>query len=255
MSETLSLQNGVEDIVSSYETKIENIDSLFDPTQFIFSEFQGDLLKLNHLIEEINAQLRDVLAKNENLRKKDFDRMTQGILSIQIEEENEIRDVINSYFAEQRQMIALLRDHLAKIKEALAKGQTQEAKESQDTMTQILTYQDKRKQEVSLKLKAFQKSQGEMTERFLELLAQGRELRINDLKSMLRDFAGCHKERLARQGERKQKVQKRKEAVHSLLLEFKKKRMESFQNSLEKHELNIENEWNHGSITKKEEQK
>ncbi len=230
MSETLNLKNVNvvgEDIMSSYERKIENMDPLLDPTPFIISEFQGPLLGLNHLTEEINAQLRDVLAKNENLRKKDFDRIMQSILSIQIEGENDIRDVINVYFVEQRQMVAFLRDHLAKIKEALAKGQIQEARESQDTMAQILTQQDKRKQEVSLQLKAFQKSQREMMEKFLELLARGRELRINHLKSMLREFAGCHKERLACQGERKQEVRKRREVVHSLLVEFKKKRKES----------------------------
>ena len=44
---------------------------------------------------------------------------------------------------------------------------------------------------------------------------------------MLREFQAQHKERLALQEERKVEVQKRKEGVRGMLVEFKKKRKES----------------------------
>jgi len=226
MPETQELKNVVEDIVSSYEMKIENMGSLFETTQLILSEFQEPLLKTTQVREEINSQLKDLLSQSEHLRKKDFDGMMQNILCTQIEKEKEIRNLLNSYLTEQKEMINLLREHLTKIKDAVAKGERVETQEPQNALSQILIRQDKRKQEVISKLKEFQKEQREMTEGLLSLLSKGKELRIRDLKAMLREFDTLRRERLIRQEERKVEVQKRKEEVQRMLDDFKKKRVE-----------------------------
>ncbi|MDP2940533.1 MAG: hypothetical protein Q8O13_10775 [Candidatus Omnitrophota bacterium] len=230
MSEVLALKNAVQDFVSSYEMKIENVGSLFETTHLILNEFQEPLLKTKQVREEISVQLQDLLAKNEHLRRKDFDRMMQSILFAQIEKEKEIRNLVNSYLTEQKEMINLLREHLAKIKDAIAKGESVGAQESQNTLTQIIVQQDRRKEEITSKLKEFQKEQRETTERLLGLLAKGRGLRIKDLKAILKEFKASHRERLARQEERKVEVQKRKEEVRDMLVEFKKKRKNSLKN-------------------------
>jgi len=224
------LNKAVEDVVSSYEAKIENINSFFETTHLILGEFQDPLLETREVRGEINSQLEDLLAKNEHLRRTDFHRMMQGILFIQVNKEKEIRNLLNSYLTEQKQMVYLLRDNLSKIKLALANGQGVEIKESKEIVNQILAQQDIRKLEVSLKLKEFQKEQKEMTQRLLELLAKGKELRIKDLKSMLKEFDLQHKERLARQEERKMEAQKRRGEVRGMLVEFKKKRKDSVKN-------------------------
>jgi hypothetical protein len=228
MPATLDLKNLVEDIAFIYHTKIENMDSLFETTQLILNEFQEPLqplLKAEKIREEINNQLKDLLSQNEHLRRKDFDRMMQSLLYAQIEKEKEIRYLVSSYLTEQKVMINLLREHLTKIKDAIAKGKAVAAQESQNTLTQILIQQDKGKQEVTSKLKEFQKEQHEMTDGLLELLAKGGELRIKDLKSMLKEFKTSHKERLVRREERKVEVHKRRDEVHDMLVDFKKKRV------------------------------
>ena len=227
MPETLDLNKVVEDIVASYEVKIENIKSFFETTHLILNEFQDPLFDIKEERQVISAQLQDLLAKNEHLRRADFNWMMQGVLAIQIEKEKEIRNLVNSYLTEQKQMLNLLKDNLTKIKDALANGEGVGVKESQKLMVEILAQQDKRKQEVISKLKDFQKEQQEMAKRLLELLSKGRELRIKDLKSMLREFQAEHKERIAQQEERKVEVQKRRGEVHGMLVEFKKKRKES----------------------------
>ncbi len=219
-----SAKNIIEDIIVSYETKIENINSFFETTDLILGEFQDPLLETKEERGEINSQLEDLLAKNEHLRRTDFHRMMQGILAIQVENEKEIRNLVNSFLTEQKQMVNLLRDNLTKIKAALANGQGVEIKESKELISQILAQQDKRKLEVSLKLKEFQKEQKEMIQRLLELLAKGKELRIRDLKLMFKEFDAQHKGRLAQQEERKVEAKKRKEEVRCMLVDFKKKR-------------------------------
>ena len=227
MPEILDLNKVAEDIIASYEAKIENINSFFETTHLIFGEFQEPLLETKQERGEINSQLEDLLAKNEHLRRADFNQMMQGILFIQVNKEKEIRNLLNSYLTEQKQMVNLLRDNLTRIKAALANGQGVQIKESKELISQILAQQDKRKLEVSLKLKEFQKEQKEMIQRLQELLAKGKELRIKDLQLMLREFDVHRKGRLVRQEERKIEGQRRRGEVRDMLVDFKKKRKES----------------------------
>ena len=210
----------VEDIVSSYEARIQSIGAIFDNTQQILEGFQDSFLDAKQEREKNNAELRESLAKNESLRKKDFDNMMQDILSTQDEREKEVRNLLKGYLNEQKKLAQTLRDNLAKVKDALARGEAGRVKEFQGIIKEILAKQDERKDEVTSKLKEFQKEQEEMAKRLKELLAKGRELRIRDLRLMLKEFKVQHKERIALREERK-------EEVRHLLSGFKKERTEA----------------------------
>jgi len=207
----------VEDIVSSYESRIQSIGAIFDNTQQILEGFQDSFLDAKQEREKNNAELRESLAKNESLRKKDFDNMMQDILSTQDEREKEVRNLLKGYLNEQKKVAQTLRDNLAKVKDALARGEAGRIKEFQGIIKEILAKQDERKDEVTSKLKEFQKEQQEMAKRLKELLAKGRELRIRDLRLMLKGFKAQHQERIVRQEERR-------EEVRSMLSDFKRKK-------------------------------
>lgn len=223
MPEVLDLKNIVEDVLSSYEKRIESINSIFDTTHSILNDFQESIFDTKEEREKISTQLRDILAKNENLRRKDFDNMMQGILLTQGEREKEVRGLLKEYLNEQKTMAQALRENLSKFKDSLARGEAERVKEFQNLIKEILVRQDERKEEVTSNLKEFQKEQQEMAKRLKELLAKGRELRIKDLKSMLAEFKAQHKERIARQEERRKEVQ-------NLLGEFKEERLKSADN-------------------------
>jgi len=167
--------------------------------------------------------LRDTLAHNEHLRKKDFDSMTQGVLSAQEERETEVKNLLKGYLNQQREMARTLRENLAKFKDALVKGDVQRVKEFQEMIKEVFANQDARKEEVTSKLKEFQKQQQELAKGLKALLSKGRELRIKDLKSMLQEFRTQHKERLAHQIERRKEVNK-------MLGTFKQERKEVAKN-------------------------
>jgi uncharacterized phage infection (PIP) family protein YhgE len=208
MPETLDLKNAVENAISSYETRIESVGAIFDTAHQILDDFQGAFLDNKEEGRKINTELRDTLAHNEHLRKKDFDSMTHGVLSAQEEREAEVKNSLKDYLNQQREMARTLRENLAKFKDALAKGDVQRVKEFQEMIKEVIANQDARKEEVTSKLKEFQKEQQEMAKRLKTLLAKGRELRIKDLKSMLQEFRAQHKERLAYQIERRKEVNK-----------------------------------------------
>ena len=223
MSLAEEMKNIVEEIVTSYETRIQSIGSIFDTTHQLLEGFHDSFLDTKKVRETLNAELRENLAKNESLRRKDFDNMMQDILSTQDEREKEVRNLLKGYLNEQKEMVHTLRDNLAKVTDGLAKGEAGRVKEFQGMIKEILAKQDERKEEVISKLKEFQKVQQEMAKGLKELLAKGRELQIKDLKLMLKEFKAQHKERIARQEERR-------EEVKNLLGDFKKERVGAAEN-------------------------
>lgn len=206
MSVSEDMKNVVEDIVCSYESRIQNISSIFDAACQLIEGFQDSFLDAKQERQEIKVQIREILAENEHLRKRDFDNMMQGILSIQDEREKDVRDLLKGYFNEQREKANVLRENLAKFRNSLAQGEVQRVNEFRAFVQEIFAGQEKRKEEVISSLKEFQREQHAAAEGFRELLDKGKNLRIKDLKSMLKEFKILHDGRSTRRKERKREV-------------------------------------------------
>jgi len=222
MADALNLKHVAEEIISSYEERLQSINSIFDNTQTVLGEFQESFSNTNHDRETLKDQLRDTLAKNESLRKKDFDIMMNAILLSQDDREREVRSLLNSYLTEQREMARQLKENLGTFKDGLNKDNIARIHEFHGMLKDILREQEERKAEVTARLKMFQKEQGELSHTLGELLSKGKELRIRDLKTMLREFGDQSKERIVHRQERKENVQ-------AMLREFREKRFKENQ--------------------------
>lgn len=222
-------QNIVGDIISSYETRIQGVEALFQTTHQILQSFQDSVLDTRQEQERINGQLRESLAQNGSLRKKDFDKMMSVISSHQDQEEQEVRSLSKSYLNEQTNFVQELRESLRNFTEALARGEVQRVKEFRILIKEIFAKQEKRKEEVISNLKEFQKEQQETARMLKNLLAKGRELRIKDLKLMLAEFKRQHQNRVTHR-------EKRCQEVKNLLGEFKTKRGAATQRRLAVHQ-------------------
>ena len=215
---TQTVLGGFEEIISSYEEKMKSISAIID-TQTVLGEFQESMSTTKQERERLRAELRDVLAKSESLRKKDFDTMMSAILSSQDVREKEVRDLLNNYLAEQKDMARTLREGLGSFRGSLNKDNMDRIKEFHQMLQEVLKEQEERKAEVTAKLKAFQEEQSELSSTLVGLLSKGRELRIKDLKQMLRQFKTLANDRVAEH-------QDRKENVQLLLKSFRMERIE-----------------------------
>ncbi|MBI5182918.1 MAG: hypothetical protein HY999_00950 [Nitrospinae bacterium] len=189
----------VEDMISSYDMRIQSIGAIFDTTYQLLEGLQDSFLDTKQEQERINAELRENLAKNGSLRRKDFDNMMQGILLTQEEREREVRNLLKTYLNEQKKMIHALRENLAKIKDAIAKGDIQRVKDFRGMIIEkIFAKPEERKEDLTSNLKRFQREQKALSKRLKRLLAKGDELQIKDIKLMLKEFKNKHnKERIA----------------------------------------------------------
>jgi len=218
-------ENVLENIISSYEARIQSVEAFFEVTGQIFQDFQDSLLSTRAEREKINNQLRESLAKNGSLRKKDFDGMMSVISSYLDQSEQEVRQLSHKYLNEQTKLVQQLREGLRNFKNALTEGQVQKVKELQTLIKEILTRQDESKIEVTSKLKEFQQGQQQTSEMLKDLLAKGEKLRIRDFKAMLGEFKRQRAERIAYQ-------ERRRREVKDMLSEFKAKRTEAEQDRL-----------------------
>ena len=196
------MKNIVDHIVSSYEARIQSIESLFDTTHYILRSFQNSLFDMKKERETINTELRENLAKNESLRRKDFDHMMEDIFLTQNEREKEVRNLLNRYLNEQKQMAKDLKENLKEFRDSLSKGEVQRVRDFQEMIKQILAKQDGRKKEVTFRLKKFKREQVVLASRLKDLLGKGNELQIKDFKSALKEYKGQMQERLVLQKER-----------------------------------------------------
>jgi chromosome segregation ATPase len=218
-------ENILENMISSYEVRIQSVEAFFEATGQIFQDFQESLLNTRQEREKINNRLKENLARNESLRKKDFDRMMNIVFLYQEQSEQEIRKLSKEYLGEQTKLAQQLREGLRNFKDALTQGQTEKVKELQTLIKEILARQDESKIEVTSKLKEFQQGQQQTSKMLKDLLAKGEKLRIRDFKATLAEFKRQRKERIACQERRRQEVK-------DMLGEFKAKRTEAEQERL-----------------------
>jgi len=188
MTLTVAASPALENIISSYEAGVANVSSLLDATHLVFNGLQESFQTARQERAEINTRLSDTLSHNEHLRKKDFDRMMQGILALQEARESETKNLLNGYIGEQREMADTLRRNLEKFRRSLAVGEAQRFNEFQELNKAMLARQDQRRENITAKLKEFQEEQHALAAKFRALLIKGRELRITDLRAMLGEF-------------------------------------------------------------------
>jgi hypothetical protein len=218
MGNTQTVLGEFEEIASSYEERLQNISAIID-TQTVLGEFQESMSCRQQERERLKTELRDVLAKSESLRKKDFDAMMSAILISQEAREREVKALLGAYLAEQRDMAGILKESLGSFRGSLNKNNIDRIKEFHQTLQDSLKKQEERKAEVTSKLKSFQDEQNALSSGLSGLLSKGRELRIRDLKLMLKQFRSQSKAREAGRRDRKENVQ-------LMLHSFRKERVE-----------------------------
>lgn len=219
------MQKIVENAILSYETRIAGFESMIEITYQILENFQTSILDTKQEQKQLNAQLRESLARNNSLRKKDFDHMMQRIISMQDEKEIMIRKLLKCYLDEQKETICVLKDDFINLKTAITNGVVEEVKEFHGNIRDLFMRQHQRKKEITSQLKEHQKQQQEMLTRMNALLAKGKELRIRDVKFMLDAFDVQHRERAAAR-------QKLKKEVRTTLDNFKNERRQRRMNRM-----------------------
>ncbi len=170
-----------QEIVSSYESRISTVGTIIDNTHQILEDF-----KIKR--DEMSSQLKETLAKEESLRKKDFDNMMKEILSHQDEREKQARGLLRTFLEEQKEMAQDLKKNLTGAEKI-------RIEDFKNSLKDIQARQKARENEVSVMLKEFQTEYKELAESLRSLLNKGETIRIKDFKEMLKNIRSRQMER------------------------------------------------------------
>jgi len=214
----------VLDLITSYENRVSTVEELIATAYQATVASQGSLGLVSEERECLVTSLQEMLAKNCSLRKKDFNRFMQMVLSNsdrkrrEIEEErNRVREKVNEYLDEQRALANLLREQLLKVAREnadsndlqviLGKIRSSCHEAGQYLLTVLRDYQ--------ARIKAFQKEQEAINYRLQRLVERGETLKIEDLRQL--EAAKARQERIADR-------ELRREEVDRLLSHFRQRR-------------------------------
>jgi len=217
----------VLELITSYESRIATVEELMT-TAYQATETSGGRFDiLDEERERLKTGLQKTLARNCSLRKKDFNRLLERLLSDSnrnreaIEEErNRVREKVKEYLDEQKKLANYLRQQLVEL--------TQE-KTDKGCLDAIIgnikaTYADKGQflftmlRDFQLHLEAFRREQEETNHKLQRLVERGESLSLEDLRQL-----EAAKARDERQADR----ELRREEVDRLLSHFRQQRQES----------------------------
>ena len=175
MKDSAEFKELIEKIIDSYESKVKMVTSLMRQVYQKIKKYQNDQdLMIN--------RLRDILAKNEFLRKKDFDLMIAEINNDQKTREKEISQTVEEFCKEEEEIVV-------KLKRILSLKSTSILEDFNIVKNRILNRSTQNgEKKISRMLKDFHRDQEEINTALRMLLEKGSSVKIKDFKAMLKAF-------------------------------------------------------------------
>ncbi len=170
----------VEEIINSYELKVKTVSSLIKQVLQKIKSFQDEQIQLAE-------KLKDILAKNKNLRRNDFDNMIAIIRIQHIQREDEVTRMVEEFCKEEEENITKLRAMLSGIRPGIQE-------DFNVIKTRMLNRPKERELQLTRMLKNFHRDQEELTLALKKLLKKGPTVRIKDLKTMIKVIHIAHQE-------------------------------------------------------------
>jgi len=187
----LNIDGFFDNIISSYETRIQKIQTAFQSSEnitesshFLFDNVQSSLNDLRKERDLLNTKLCETLAKNGSLRKKDYNTMMSGILCALDEKEKEAETQFLSFIEAQKETAQALKTSLLGIKDITSPDVTEKIKLVKVQLSRISELQETRKETVMKSFSDFQKLHNRMIESLNNLLSKGDQIHIHDIKKI-----------------------------------------------------------------------
>ncbi|MFA5329024.1 MAG: hypothetical protein WC384_14620 [Prolixibacteraceae bacterium] len=187
----LNIDGFFDNIITSYETRIQKIQTAFQSSEnitesshFLFDNVQSSLNDLRKERDLLNAKLCETLAKNGSLRKKDYNTMMSGILCALDEKEKEAETQFLSFIEAQKETAQALKTSLLGIKDITSPDVTEKINLVKVQLSRISELQETRKETVMKSFSDFQKLHNRMIGSLNDLLSKGDQIHIHDIKKI-----------------------------------------------------------------------
>jgi len=172
MNRVAGTKTVIGEIINSYQRRVEAISALTQQTVQILEDGR-------HQQDEIFGELRDILARTESLRKRDFDKMMEEIRGKRSQREKEVRQALEDFVRAERNMINELR-------QSLQRKENGTIDEFVAWKEKILESQQEREGTLTHLLRSYHLEQEELSATLRNLLRKGRRVRTRQFKDMIK---------------------------------------------------------------------
>ena len=187
--ETLPLNDFIENLISSYESRLKSIETVFNQSDAI-TESSFDLLRnfSNSLKtyrterDEVNSRLRENLAQNGSLRKKDYNRIMESVLNKLNEKELETENYFCQFIEDQKNMMQSLKKGIFEAKDNLQNNNTEKINMFRQELNQIAGELETKKEIVIQHFIDYQSVHQKTIEKFKMLLAKEDRVFVKEVK-------------------------------------------------------------------------
>jgi len=183
MKEGHDFRNIVEEIINSYEIKVKTVTSLIKQVVQKVKYFHREQIQMAD-------RLKDLLAKNQSLRRKDFNSIIADIQIQQAQRESEIGHMVENFCKEEEEIVS-------KLKEIVSGNSLSTLEDFNNLKKRMLSQSKERERKLSRMLKNFHREQEELAAGLRKLLEKGPGVRIKDFKTMIRAFHIEHQEEIS----------------------------------------------------------
>ena len=178
-----------DNIISSYETRIQKIQTAFQSTENItesshslFDNVQNSINELKKERDILNSRLCENLAKNGSVRKKDYNTIMSGILTVLNVKEKEAERQFLNYIEAQKETAQTLKNSLLGIKDITTEDSTDKIITIKKQLSQISNKQEKEKETVMKTFTDFQQMHNRIIGCLENLLEKGDHILIKDIR-------------------------------------------------------------------------
>jgi hypothetical protein len=187
----LNIDGFFDNIISSYETRIQKIQTAFQSSENItesshslFDNVHNSLTDLRKERDLLNSRLCETVAKNGSLRKKDYHTMMSGILNALDEKEKEAESQFFNFIEAQKETAQSLKNSLLSIKDITAQDAGEKINLVKDQLSKISKLQEERKESAIKTFMEFQQMHNKMMGCLESLLEKGDHILIHDIKKV-----------------------------------------------------------------------
>jgi hypothetical protein len=190
-SPALNLDGFFNNIITSYESRIQKIQTAFQSSEIItesshslFDNVHNSLTNLKKERDMLNSRLCENLAKNGSLRKKDYHIMMSGILNALDEKEKEAERQFSNFIEAQKETAQSLKNSLLGIKDITSQDANEKISLIKEQLSQISELQERRKETAMKTFMDFQQMHNRMMECLEKLLGKGDHILVQDIRKV-----------------------------------------------------------------------
>jgi len=218
------MKNAILELIDSYQNTISSVEGLISASNAATDASNDGLDRLAEERDKLTTNLQEALARNCSLRRKDFNRLMERILSAserkRKEIENERRlagDILAKYLEEQKRLTASIKEHFVQFTQ-----EDDNRDELEALVSEIKAATQEKGERVFVQLRFFQRrldtfrqEQEEINYNMQRLLNRGKYLKLEDLR---------HIDAARERQDRKAQMEHRREDVIRLLAQYSQQR-------------------------------